>query len=203
MVAFVYAHHGVYGVEPIYAVLPIALSTYYEAKAREADLARAPVRVKRDRQLRTEIDRVWRTNRRVYGVRKVWKQLRREAIPVVRCTAEGLMQADGLRGVVCADGVSGRRSPIFWRITRGIWWRAPFTLSDRVSLGRGFYLRGDVARYALRRLRPRRLLTAHRGVAGGHVDAHRSRVGRARARGLRPGSRRGPRASYGTLEWVA
>ncbi len=45
MVAFIDAHRGVYGVEPICAVLPIAPSTYYEAKARVADPTRAPARM--------------------------------------------------------------------------------------------------------------------------------------------------------------
>ena len=100
LVAFIDAHRGRYGVEPICAVLPIAPSTYYEAKAREADPSRVPARLTRDAQLRAEIDRVWRANRRVYGARKVWKQLRREAIPVARCTVERLMRVEGLRGVV-------------------------------------------------------------------------------------------------------
>ena len=37
MVAFIDDHRGEYGVEPICAVLPIAPSTYYAHKAREAD----------------------------------------------------------------------------------------------------------------------------------------------------------------------
>ena len=98
--AFLDAHRGAYGVEPICAVLPIAPSTYYEAKARAADSARLPVRTQRDRPLRPAIDRVWRANRRVYGARKVWKQLGREGIPVARCTVERLMRAEGLKGVV-------------------------------------------------------------------------------------------------------
>lgn len=100
MVAFVDAHRGMYGVEPICAVVPIAPSTYDEAKAREADPMRLPARAQRDWQLRSEIDRVGRANRRVYGVRKVWQQLRREGISAARCTVERLMRADGLRGVV-------------------------------------------------------------------------------------------------------
>ena len=36
MVAFVDDHREAYGVEPICAMLPIAPSTYYEQKAREA-----------------------------------------------------------------------------------------------------------------------------------------------------------------------
>jgi putative transposase len=76
MEAFTDDHRATFGVEPICRVLPIAPSTYYEAKVREADPARQPARAQRDRALREDIDRVWRTNRRVYGARKVWKQWR-------------------------------------------------------------------------------------------------------------------------------
>lgn len=100
MVAFIDAHRDVYGVEPICAVLPIAPSTYYEQKARVTDPTRVPARVQRDARLRPEIARVWRTNRCVYGAKKVWKQLQREHQPVARCTVARLMKADGLRGVV-------------------------------------------------------------------------------------------------------
>ena len=47
-----------------------------------------------------QIRRVWRENREVYGVRKVWKQLRREGQPVARCTVARLMRRSGLRGAV-------------------------------------------------------------------------------------------------------
>jgi len=100
MVAFVDAHRASYGVEPICGVLPIAPSTYYEQKGRVADPSRLPARAQRDAQLRPEIQRVWQTNRRVYGAKKVWKQLNREKIPVARCTVARLMRDLGLRGVV-------------------------------------------------------------------------------------------------------
>ena len=100
MVAFIDAHREAYGVEPICAVLPIAPSTYYEQKARQADPARHPARVRRDAALRPEITRVWQANRRVYGAKKVWKQLGREGHVVARCTVARLMRAEGLRGVV-------------------------------------------------------------------------------------------------------
>jgi transposase InsO family protein len=100
MVRFIDAHREAYGVEPICAMLPIAPSTYYEQKARHADPTRLPVRAQRDAALRPEITRVWDANRRVYGVKKVWKQLHREQIPVARCTVARLMQDLGLRGVV-------------------------------------------------------------------------------------------------------
>lgn len=100
MVAFIDAHREAYGVEPICAMLPIAPSTYYEQKARVADPARVPARTQRDAQLCPEITRVWHANRRVYGAKKVWKQLRREKIAVARCTVARLMRTLGLRGVV-------------------------------------------------------------------------------------------------------
>ena len=89
-----------YGVESICKVLPIAPSTYYEAKAREADWIRRPPRARHDEVLRVEIRRVWKKNFEVYGARKVWRELNREGIPVARCTVERLMHSMGLQGVV-------------------------------------------------------------------------------------------------------
>ena len=74
MVRFIDTHRGAYGVEPICAVLPIAPSRYYEAKARERTPERRPVRTRRDEVLAVQVQRVWREHRTVYGVRKVWKQ---------------------------------------------------------------------------------------------------------------------------------
>ncbi len=100
MVSFIDAERASYGVEPICAVLPIAPSTYYEHKAREAAPERLPPRAQRDDTLRGEIRRVWEENFRVYGVRKVWRQLKREGIAVARCTVARLMREMGLRGAV-------------------------------------------------------------------------------------------------------
>jgi transposase InsO family protein len=100
MVAFVDAHRDQYGVEPICEMLPIAPSTYYEQKARQADPTRLPSRARRDADLCAQIERVWNENRRVYGARKVWRQLGRENTVVARCTVERLMQQMGLQGVV-------------------------------------------------------------------------------------------------------
>ena len=85
--SFIDAHKDEYGVEPICAVLPIAPSTFYEHKAREADRSRLPPRARRDAELRPEIVRVRAENFDVYGVRKVWRQLNREGITVAspRC----------------------------------------------------------------------------------------------------------------------
>jgi len=94
------AHRDAYGVEPICAVVPIAPSTYYEQKARQADPSRLPARAQRDAALTPEIQRVWQANHEVYGAKKVWKQLNREQITVARCTVARLMAAEGLRGAV-------------------------------------------------------------------------------------------------------
>jgi putative transposase len=100
MVALIDAHREEYGVEPICAQLPMAPSTYYEHKARQADPARAPARARRDRELESQIQRVWDENFQVYGVRKTWRELNREDIAVARCTVARLMRRLGLRGVV-------------------------------------------------------------------------------------------------------
>ena len=97
-------HRDVYGVEPICRVLQVAPSTYYDHAARQADPARQSHRGWKDRALGEEIERVWHENRRVYGARKVWRQLRREGFGVARCTVERLMKRRGLRGVVRGKG---------------------------------------------------------------------------------------------------
>jgi len=100
MVTFIDAHRDAHGVEPICAVLPIAPSVYYAYKARERDPARQSVRARRDAVLSAQIQRVWQEHREVYGVRKVWKQLRREGVAVARCTVARLMRRLGLAGAV-------------------------------------------------------------------------------------------------------
>ena len=46
------------------------------------------------------VQRVWDENFEVYGVRKVWRQMRRERFEVARCTVQRLMKRLGLEGVV-------------------------------------------------------------------------------------------------------
>ena len=100
MIAFIDAHREVYGVEPICRMLPIAPSTYHEHAARRTDPNRLPPRARRDARLRPEIRRVWEENFQVYGVRKVWRQLRREGIEIARCTTARLMKQMELAGVI-------------------------------------------------------------------------------------------------------
>ena len=100
MVAFIDTHRDACGVESICAELPIAPSTYYEHKAREIEPTRVAPRLRRNRELSVDIQRIWEENFQVYGARKVWRQLNREQIVVARCTVERLMRALGLQGVV-------------------------------------------------------------------------------------------------------
>lgn len=105
MIAFIDQHRGVYGVEPIARVLPIAPSTYHEHAARARDPQRRPPRQHRDGILCDDIRRVHAENFSVYGVRKVWRQLLREGVSVARCTVARLMRQMGLRGVTRGKGV--------------------------------------------------------------------------------------------------
>src|SRR5947199_4694753 len=100
MIAFIDDQRGAYGVEPICEVLPIAPSTYHSHAARRADPSRLPARAKRDASLKPKIARVFEENFQVYGVRKVWRQLRRNGREVARCTVGRLMRTMGLQGVV-------------------------------------------------------------------------------------------------------
>jgi transposase InsO family protein len=100
MIAFIDQHRSRFGVEPICRVLPIAPSTYFVHAARQVDPGLRSVRARRDAALLPEVQRVHRENFGVYGVRKVWHQLRRERFVIARCTTARLMEHLGLRGVL-------------------------------------------------------------------------------------------------------
>ena len=99
MAIFVDQHKEQYGIEPICKQIQIAPSSYYEHKARQRDPERLADRVKRDRALERDIQRIWEKNFKVYGADKVWRQLLREGIRVARCTVERLMKRLGIQGV--------------------------------------------------------------------------------------------------------
>ena len=115
MIRFVDAYRDDHGVEPICRVLAIAPSTYHEHVRRRVQPETAPARVRRDGELMKEIRRVFDENFQVYGVRKVWRQLRREGCGVARCTVARLMQTMGLQGVIrgkrVRTTVSGKAAP--------------------------------------------------------------------------------------------
>ena len=100
MIAFIDDHRQAHGVEPICKVLPIAPSTYHAYIAKRVDPSRLSARARRDAALKDEVQRVFEANFRVYGVRKVWRQLQREGFEVARCTVARLMKAMGLEGII-------------------------------------------------------------------------------------------------------
>jgi|GraSoiStandDraft_30_1057271.scaffolds.fasta_scaffold936483_2 hypothetical protein len=115
MIAFIDDHRGAHGVEPICKVLPIAPSTYHAHVAKRRDPARLSARARQDAALKIEVRRVFDENFRVYGVRKIWRQLKREGFDVARCTVSRLMHDMGLQGVMC-----GRRPHCKRNLTCGL-----------------------------------------------------------------------------------
>jgi putative transposase len=95
MAEFIDGHRERFGVEPICRVLQVAPSTYYAARSRPAS-----ERQLQDATLAEDIQRIWDANYEVYGVRKVWHELRKKHPGVARCTVERLMRRLGLSGVV-------------------------------------------------------------------------------------------------------
>lgn len=83
-----------FGVEPICRTLEIAPSTYYAARSRPPS-----ARQRQDEELKPKVERVHVGNYGVYGVQKVWRQLRREGVEVGRDRTARLMAALGLAGI--------------------------------------------------------------------------------------------------------
>lgn len=69
-----------YGVGPLCSELHIAPSTYYHCQQQRHHPDKRSARAQRDDWLKKEIQRVYDENHKVYGVRKVWRQLLREDI---------------------------------------------------------------------------------------------------------------------------
>jgi putative transposase len=102
---YIEEHKEEFGVEPICTVLQVAPSTYYAARKRPPCARRV-----RDAELVPEIRRVFDENYAVYGVRKVWRQLKREGIEAPRCRVERLMRQTGLAGRI--RGGAKRRTTV-------------------------------------------------------------------------------------------
>ncbi|EPX8646209.1 TPA: IS3 family transposase [Escherichia coli] len=94
-----------YGVGPLCSELHIAPSTYYHCQQQRHHPDKRSARAQRDNWLKKEIQRVYDENHKVYGVRKVWRQLLREGIRVARCTVARLMAVMGLAGVLLGKKV--------------------------------------------------------------------------------------------------
>ncbi|WPW26452.1 IS3 family transposase [Streptomyces atratus] len=103
LVAFIDEHRDRFGgVEPICRTLTehdckIAPSTYYAYKKR---LASPSTRSVRDAVLKELISQVHTANYRVYGARKIWRELNRQGHTVARCTVERLMRELRIQGAV-------------------------------------------------------------------------------------------------------
>lgn len=93
--SYIDQHKDQFGVEPICGALQVVSSTYYAARSRPPS-----ARQREDQRLSAEVMRVFESNYRVYGRRKIWAQLNREGIPVGRDRVERLMKQAGIAGAV-------------------------------------------------------------------------------------------------------
>jgi transposase InsO family protein len=91
---FVEKRRDAFGVEPICRAIGVPLSTYYARRSRVPSR-----RELEDRKLIAEIHTARAGYRRVYGVRKTWKQLKRRQVEVGRDRVARLMRQEGLEGV--------------------------------------------------------------------------------------------------------
>jgi len=110
MIAFIDEQRDNHGVEPLCKQLPIAVSTYYEHKAKDTDPDKRSNRSIRDDHYKVEISRVFEENLKVYGACKIWKQMHREGFTIARCTVERLMKDLSIQGV--RRGCAKRRTTI-------------------------------------------------------------------------------------------
>lgn len=179
MISFIDEHRSVLGVEPICRLLPIAPSTYYEVIAKRTDVDCLAARARSDTAMKIEIRRVFNENFQVYGVRKVWRQLRREGFDVACCTVARLMRMMGLQGIIrgkpVKTTVSDTSAPCpLDRVNRQFFAPAPnmLWLSDftYVATWRGFgYVALVIDAFARRIVGWRASRTAHAAFV---LDAH-------------------------------
>jgi hypothetical protein len=165
MISFIDEHCGVFGVEPICRVLPIAPSTYYETVAKRLDVDRLSIRARSDVALKIEIRRVFEANFRVYGVRKVWRQLNHGRLRCGPLHCRSAHEIDGASGhnprqadphdIFGQDGSTPTRP------------REPSVQGSRAeqALGERFHICGHLGRFHLCRIRHRRLRPPHRRLA--------------------------------------
>ena len=116
MVAFIDQERDEFDVESICRVLPIASSTYYAAKRREASPSARSVR---DAVMMQVLMALWVANRKVYGAHKLWKAARRARHDIGRDQVARLMRALEI------EGISRRRRRVYTTIADPDAVRAP------------------------------------------------------------------------------
>ncbi len=121
MIAFIDDHRGAHGVEPICKVLPIAPSTYHAHVAKRRDPAKLSARARQDVSLKIEVRRVFDENFRVYGVRKVRRDV--SSPPGRRAAARVFAGARVFsRALACHDNSSSRSNSAYdVRVYSGQW----------------------------------------------------------------------------------
>jgi transposase InsO family protein len=133
----------------------------------------------RDAELLAQIRRVHADNYGVYGARKVWRQLRRKAFTVARCTVERLMKADGLHGVIRGAKIKTTKpDPKVAR--RRIWWSGSLRRSGPISCGWSTSPTSPPGRVCLCGVLHRCVLPNDHRLAGGQVNDHRFSPRRSR-----------------------
>jgi putative transposase len=91
---YVEERRDAFGVEPICRAIGVPVSTHYARRSRKPSR-----RALEDQRLVAEIYAAREGYRRVYGVRKTWKELHRRDVGVGRDRVARLMRAEGLEGV--------------------------------------------------------------------------------------------------------
>ena len=94
MTRYIVERRDAFGVEPICAAIGVPVSTYYARRSRKPSR-----RALADRELVQEIYAAREGYRRVYGVRKTWKELKRRDVEIGRDRVSRLMRQKSLEGV--------------------------------------------------------------------------------------------------------
>jgi hypothetical protein len=187
IVGFIDEHRDELGVEPICRALPVAPSTYYAAKRREAEPS---ARALRDAVMTQVLLTLWIANRKVYGAHKLWKAARRAGHEIGRDHVARLMRELGI------EGISRRRKRVFTTIADPDAVRAPDLVNRNFKaasaepvVGDGPDVRPDPQRHGLCVLHRGRVQPPYRRLARRleHEDRHGPRRPRdgPRSRGSR------------------
>jgi hypothetical protein len=93
---------GVFGALTAFLIIVLTPETWPDPcrQTGRFDPLRLCVRAKHDAALMPEVQRVFKENFRIYGVCKIWRQMKREGHRIARFTVARLMQNMDLQGVV-------------------------------------------------------------------------------------------------------